>query len=163
MLKEIKNRRSVREFRPEMPSEKDILEIIKAGQFAPSANGVHALEFIVVKDQDIKDRIFEIVGQEFTKDAPVLIIPLCDAAETEYSVHDISVATENMFLAAEAFGLGTVWKNLQLPWQAQIKKLLGIPENYALINLFPLGYPKSKPVPHADEDFNTNVVHQDHW
>lgn len=161
--KEIKNRRSVREYKTRAVFEKYIVEIIKAGQFAPTAKHNQAVEFIVVKKQETKDKIFEIVGQEFVKEAKVLIVPLTDTAKTDFSIQDLSVATENMFLQATALGLGTVWKNLRSEWVEEIKNLLGIPKQFMVINIIPVGYPKTKPEPHSDKDFDSKKIHKEKW
>jgi len=165
IIKEILNRRSVREYEEKDVSEEDIIEIIKAGQFAPTASNNQAVEFIVLRDQQTKEKIFEIVGQEFIKEAAILIIPVSDTTQTNCPVQDLSVASENMFLQATALGLGTVWKALkeENAEEKKIKKLLGIPEQYMAINIIPVGYPKEKPIPHPDKDFKAKKIHHEKW
>jgi nitroreductase len=75
-------------------------------------------------------------------------------------IQDISVATENMFLQAAALGLGTVWKNLRSEHIEPVKKALGLAENHVVINIIPVGYPKTKPAPHTDKEFDTNKIHK---
>ncbi len=45
----------------------------------------------------------------------------------------------------------------------KIKKLLEIPEQYMTINIIPVGYPKEKPIPHTDKDFNAKKIHREKW
>lgn len=161
IIKEILNRRAVREYKADDISEDKIIEIIKAGQFAPTAHGSKAVEFVVVRDQKTKENIFNIVGQDFIKEAPVLIIPIADMGKSILPVQDISVASENMFLQAQALGLGTVWKNLEHDWQGPVKKLLNIPSDYAAINIIPVGYPKGKIEQHSDVEFFEDKIHKD--
>jgi len=163
ILKEILNRRSVREYRSKAISEEDIIEIIKAGQFAPTAKNNKAIDFIIIRNQKTKDKIFEIVGQEFVKEAPVLIVPVSDTTKTNFPIQDLAVATENMFLQATALGLGTVWKNLHPEWLEEIKKLLGIPAKSTAINIIPVAYPQNKPEPHTDRDFDIQKIHKERW
>lgn len=165
IIKEILNRRSVRGYKPETVLQEYIIEIIKAGQFAPTAHDNRAIEFIVIKNQEVKDKIFEIVGQKFVKEAPVLIIPATDTTKTNCPVQDLSVASENMFLQATALGIGTVWNALktEYPEEEKIKKLFGIPEQYKVINIIPVGYPKNKPEPHTDKDFDDKRIHEEKW
>ena len=165
IIKEILNRRSVREYKPDAVHQKYIIEIIKAGQFAPTAGNNRAIEFIVIKNQETKDKIFEIVSQEFVKTASVLIIPASDTTKTNCPIQDLSVASENMFLQATALGLGTVWKALKSEWKEaeKIKKLLGIPKKYAIINIIPVGYPKNKSSPHTNKDFDEKKIHKQRW
>jgi len=166
VTKEIQNRRSVREYKPDAVPKEYIIEIIKAGQFAPTARHNAAVEFIVVEDQKTKDKIFEIVdGKEFVKEAPVLIIPVTDTTKTNCPVEDLSVAAENMLLQATSLGLGTVWKALKSESEERekVKKLLGIPEQYMTINIIPVGYPKERPEPHGDQDFDEKKIHKERW
>jgi len=165
IIKQIANRRSVREYKIDAIPEEYIIEIIKAGQFAPSARHNLAIEFVVVKNQETKNRIFEIVGQEFIKQAAVLIIPATDTTKTNCPVEDLSVASENMFLQATALELGSVWKAIKKEFneEEKIKKLLGIPQQFKVINIIPLGYPKEKPEPHTDKDFNSAKIHREKW
>ena len=147
-----------------MPREY-ITEIIKAGQFAPSARHNQAVEFIAIKNQKTKGKIFEIVGQEFIKEAPVLIIPVTDITKTNCPIQDLSVASENIFLQATALGLGTVWKALKSEFNEteKVKKLLGIPKQYTAINIIPLGFPKDKPESHTEKDFDAKKIHEEKW
>ncbi len=165
IIKEILNRRSIREYKPDAVPEEYIIDIIKAGQFAPTARNNRAIEFIVIKNQETKNNIFKIVGQEYVKKAKVLIIPVSDTTKTNCPVQDLSVASENMFLQATALGLGTVWKALKSEFKEaeKLKKLLGIPKQYMAINIIPVGYPKEKPEPHTDKDFDAKKIHQERW
>ena len=162
VIKEILNRRSVREYEKRDVPQESILEIIKAGQFAPRAHGNQAVEFLVIKNQETKDKIFNLVGQEFVKEAPVLIIPIADLTKTICPVEDLSAASENMLLEATALGLGSVWKAIK-GQEEKIKELLGIPKNFTLINLIPIGYPKEKTSPYSDKDFDEKKIHYEQW
>ena len=164
VLPAIIKRRAVREFKSDPVSDKDIEEIIKAAQFAPTAYNNRSTQFIIVKDSETKTKIFEIVGQEFLRFAPVIIIPVVDLKKTGLPIQDLSVATENIFLQAAELGLGTVWKNVDNGEQTEkIRELLNIPKQFEMINLIPLGYPKSPSSPHTDEMYDQNKIHQEKW
>lgn len=165
IIKEILNRRSTKAYKSDEVPEEYIIEIIKAGQFAPTAHNNRAIEFIIIKKEKTKNNIFEVVGQEYVKTAPVLIIPVTDSTKTNCPVQDLSVASENMFLQATALKLGTVWKSLKSEFseEEKIKKLLGVPEQYTVINIIPVGYPKNKLEPHTDRDFDDKKIHKERW
>lgn len=165
IIREIVSRRAVREYKPDDIPEEYINEIIKAGQFAPTARNNKAVEFIIIKDNDTKNKIFEIVGQEYVKQAPILIIPATNIQKTNCPIQDLSVASENIFLQATALGLGTVWKALKTEFaeEEKIKKILNIPEVYKIINIIPVGYPKNKPVGHEEEEFDPKKIHKGKW
>jgi nitroreductase len=165
IIKEISNRRSIREYQQKEVPEECIVEIIKAGQFAPTAKHNQAVEFIVIKEQKTKEAIYDITDQEFVREAPLLIVPVTDTTKTNCPVEDLSVASENMFLQAAALGLGTVWKNLKAEFgeEKRVKELLGIPEQYKAINIIPVGYAKEEPLAHTDKDFDAKKIHHEKW
>ena len=162
IIKEILNRRSVREYDTKDVPEEYIEEVIKAGQFAPSAHNNRAIDFIVVRGA-AKEKIFELTKRPFIKEAPVLIIPAADKEKSPFPQEDLSVASENMFLQAASLGLGTVWKNVGPDLEQEIKKILNIPENRKIINIIPLGFPKEPPAPHTEGDFDQKKIHNERW
>lgn len=165
VIEPIKNRRAVKGYKPDAVPEEYITEIIKAGQFAPSARGNRAREFVVVRDQKTKEKIFDILGQEYVKEAPVVIVPVTNTEETTCPLQDIAVASENMFLQAASLGLGTTWKNVRTGAEVEqkVKELLGIPSNLMVANIVPVGYPKEKLEPHGDNDFDEKKIHNESW
>jgi len=159
VLKAIANRRSVRDYKKDDVSDDLVFEIIKAGQFAPSAMHNRAWEFIVIRDSKTKRTLYELLGQEFLTEAPVLIVTVTDTAQTELPFQDIAVVSENMMIQATELGLGTVWKNVSEEYIDDVKKLLEIPKNFTCINIIPVGYPATKKVPYTDKDFDKNKIH----
>ncbi len=155
----ILKRRSVRSFRKDPVTDEQAKEIIKAGEFAPSAKGNHGIEYLVVRDKKMKRELRNILNQPFLEAAPVLIIPVLKTELSVAPVQDISVATQNMFLQATSMGLGTVWKNIHADQMEPVKKLLNIPEDFSIINIIPVGYPDHQPPPHKDKDFNEKKIH----
>jgi nitroreductase len=162
VIKEIKNRRSVRSYKKTEISEDQINELIKSAQFAPSAHHNSSWEFIVVTEQKTKKQFYDWLGQDYLLEAPVIIIPLIDTTKSERPVEDLAVASENIFLQATSLGLGTVWKNISNSEDKEkIKKLLNIPKKFMLINLIPVGYPETLARPHDDIDFDVKKIHKE--
>ena len=154
----------MREFAEEPVLEQSIEEVIKAAQFAPTANNNRAVEFIVVKDQQIKNKLFKVAGQEFVKKAPVILVLASDASKSALPECDLALATGFAMIQASELQLGTVWKNIPAGEQAsQIREILAIPENFKFINLLPLGYPLNEPPQHSDGEFDRSKIHQDTW
>jgi nitroreductase len=166
-IEAIKNRRSVREYKSDPVSDEDMAEIIKAAQFVPTGHGNAAVEFVVVRNQETKNRIHEATGademQIFVKTAPVLLIPITDTEKATLSTQDLSVASENIFLEAVSRGLGSVWKNVSPDQVPEIRKILGLPENFVLINVIPIGYPNEMPEAKSDSDFDSAKIHLEKW
>lgn len=162
IIKEIINRRSIRSYTSEPVSDEQITETIKAAQFAPTANHHCAVEFVVVKGSN-KNKVYEVLKKDFVKEAPVLIVPVLDKAKSVAPIQDLSIASENMMLQATAFGLGSVWKNLDETWAAEVKKILGIPTGHLIINLIPIGHIKTPTPAHTDAEFSEKKIHKEKW
>jgi len=64
---------------------------------------------------------------------------------------DVAIAMQNMVLTATSMGLGTCWVGSFE--ENQVRQLLKIPENYRVVALLALGYPKKK------FDFTGKVPH----
>jgi nitroreductase len=154
----ILKRRSVRSFKSDLVTDEQIEEIIKAGEFAPSAKGNHGIKYLVIKNQSTKNKLAEILFQPFVKEAPVLIIPYLENGRSVLPIQDLSVATENMMLQAVNMGLGTVWKNIGDDLQDNVKKILNLDHNIIIINLIPVGFSKEVPNAYQESDFQKEKI-----
>lgn len=163
MIESIKKRRSCRKFKKDNVSQEDLLEIIMAGEFAPSAIGSHAVEYIIVRQKETKEKIYSVVGQDFIKIAPVLIVPVIDTKKSPEPVQDLSVVSENIMLQATDLGYGTVWKNVSKEWFEKLVTILKLPANKLFINLIPMGIPQETLYEHKREDFDSQKIHLEKW
>ena len=162
VIKEITNRRSIRSYKKIRPSKDLIIELIKAAQFAPNFHHNRSWEFIVVTDNRTKKQFYELLGKNCLLEAPIIIVPLIDATQSTSPTEDISVASENIFIQATYLGLGTVWNNIRKPKdRKEIKKILKIPKKFMLINLIPVGYPKTVRRAHLETDFDPKKIHKE--
>ena len=80
LMNTILDRASIRNFDKEKNvSERILKKILLAGIRAPSAGNIQPRTFIVVKDQAVKERLYELCeNQAFMKDAPVWIVVCVD-------------------------------------------------------------------------------------
>ena len=161
----ILKRRSIREYKKDPVSDEDIKEVIKAGEFAPTAVNNKGVEFLVIKSEKGRNDLYDIIEpkQDFIKSAPVLIIPVISAKKSVLPTQDLSVASENILIQATAMVLGTVWRNIDVKVAEKIKEYLNIPADYILINLIPFGYIEDQPQAHTDKDFSEEKIHYEAW
>ena len=94
--------------------------------------------------------------------APVLIA-LCgdERRSPAWYVHDCSLASENLMLAAHALGLGTCWVGAFDEGKAA--EALQIPEGIRVVGLITLGYPAQKQIPPTPRVPLDDVVHQEEF
>lgn len=138
IIQAMKERRSIRKFKPDMPRKEDMEQIIEAGLYAASARGRQAVITIAVTNRELRDRISadncKIGGWAEGFDpfygAPAILIV---AAEKDWAnrVYDGSLVMGNMMLAAHALGLGSIWihrakEEFEMDWYKKLLTDLGI-------------------------------------
>jgi nitroreductase len=163
MIEAIKKRRSVRSYLNKIVEDEIINEVLKAGFFAPQSKNNKSLRFIIVKSSEQKSYLYKMLGQAYLKQAPLLVIPVIDGEISTTPEADVAVASQNIFLQAADFGLGTVWKKVSPRFRAKVKKYFGLPERYLLYNIIPIGYPKNLKRPHDERDFSKSWIIPDRW
>lgn len=114
VLRAIKERRSVRRYKPDMVPKELINQIIEAGTFAASGHGKQSPIIIAVTDKETRDQLArmnrEIMGvkSDTFYGAPVVLIVLA-RKDSPHKVYDGSLVMGNLMLAAHALGLGSCW------------------------------------------------------
>lgn len=141
LLNIIFNRASVRRYTSEPVSEETLRNVLEAGRRAPSAMNAQPWHFIVVTEQNLKDRLSKRRWTGFMKDAAFVVVG-CGEKKSRWSTVDVAIALQNMVMAAEAQGLGSCW--IGDFDQIELKEMLGIPDNLRVIALVSFGYPAEK-------------------
>ncbi len=155
IFKIIHNRRSIRKFTDQPVTEEVLKKILEAGFRAPFA--AQLCSVVYTKKPDVMDELRRLGVYSTTK---VLMVFLIDVHRLEkimrhrghrydqddgmtlwLGVQDVSLAVENVILAAESMGLGSVLLG-NAPLNADlISKVLSIPKRvYPVVGLC-LGYP----------------------
>jgi nitroreductase len=152
VLDAIRKRRSVIRFECTPVSDEQIQEILEAGRWAPSWTNRQPWRFILVKDQEIKEKISNFAPTAYIqgmREAPICIVVCVNPEEDPYHfVEDGAAAIQNMALAAYSLGLGSSWIgifNLRNPRKSAengIKEILKIPKKWRIISIMPIGVPK---------------------
>jgi len=153
----LKNRRSVRIWEEAELDNEVFKELIDAAKWAPSSCNRQPWSFIVTKNKDKIELLYNIKGQKFLKDAPNCILVLInkkawgDKKSFEYfSGLDAGAAIQNLLLKAEDMGLGACWvnwnpKSLSQEDERKVKEKFNIPENFEIISIIPIGESESSP------------------
>jgi nitroreductase len=140
-------RRSIRKFTGTRIEDENIIAIIKAGMYAPSANNTRPWHFIVVDDKEIMKRIMEVHPYSSMLSLASHAILICGDEKLQngpgYYILDCSAATQNILLAAHALGFGAVWLGVE-PRKERIKAMKGIfglPEHITPVSIIAIGIP----------------------
>ena len=159
----ILSRRSIRKYLDKPIPEDVTNQILEAGRQAPSAGNRQPWRFIVITDQRIKEALSHGKYNTFLKEAPVAIVA-CGYTGTEqsrkWSTVDTSIAVENMVLAAWSLGVGSCWIGDFV--ESEVKKLLGIPDDYGVVTLLSLGYPAETKAARPRKSLG-EIISYDRW
>lgn len=174
-MKEIESRRSIRKFKTTPIEQEKLMAILEAARLAPSGNNSQPWRFLIVTDNDDKQRIVEADhNQQWMMDAPVFIVCMADLSartglaepspllennpsfDLKRVIRDTSVAIEHILLESDAQGLGTCWTGWyeQVPMHSALDPL-GVPNEFFIVGIIALGYadeePKQRPRKAMDE------------
>ena len=153
----LKERRSIRSYKPEQITDDELKTVLEAGTWAPTARGMQDPWIVAVQEPGLMERISQmnrkIMGS--TSDpfygAPTYVLVFASRPEKwANGVPDGSLVLGNMMLAAHAIGLGSCWINREremfdTPEGKVLLKDLGLPEDLMGIGALALGYPAAAP------------------
>ena len=167
VLKAIANRRSHRAYTEAQLPEETLSAILRAGLEAPSARNRQPWHFSVVQSadliQEVHDEAAAVMGRggsprfadpdfQIFYHAPTVIFLFGEKA-FEWTEVDCGIAVENMALAAEGLGIGSVILGLPKPAfmgekAEELRRRLGCPEGYDFVIALALGYAADTKEPH---------------
>ncbi len=153
----ILQRRSVRRFTDQDVTNEQLAELLQAANFAPSWANTQCWEFIIVRDQAVKEKLAATMpetnpARKATLNAPVVLVACGklgkagfykeNAATSKgdnWYIYDVGLATQNISLAAHDMGLGSVILGL---FDAEAAgEALNLPDSVKVVTLMPLGVP----------------------
>ena len=156
ILKALRERRSIRRYKPEQIKDEELQAVLEAGTWAPTAKGMQDPWIVAVQRPDLVQRIDRLNGEVWGHPQPfygaptIILVFGSDPAVWPNSVPDGSLVLGNMMLAAHAIGLGSCWINREremfaLPEGKELMREMGVPEELMGIGALALGYPASYP------------------
>ncbi len=151
VIQAMKDRRSVRAYKPEQISEEQLNDILEAGTWAATGMGAQSPKIVVVQDAETIAQLSrmnaEIMGTKTDPfyGAPTVLVVLADS-ERPTCVEDGSLVMGNLMLAASTVGVGSCWiHRARQEFDSEEGKALlrkwGISENYIGVAHCILGYP----------------------
>ena len=114
MLENLKNRRSIRKYKPEQIADAELDAILEAGLYAASGMNTQNSIMVAVRDKETRDQLSrmnaEVMGTD--KDpfygAPCVVVVLVEP-ERYTAVEDGSLVMGNLMQAAYDIGVGSCW------------------------------------------------------
>ena len=140
-------RRSIRKFTSEPIPFEDLIKIVEAARWAPTAVNRQRTRFVVVIDEEILKKIAEnakiiFFRQKHAAQAVAMIVVCLDSTSW---AEEVGAAIENMLLEAYSLKIGSCW--IGAFERETVRSLLKIPQSFKLIGLILLGYYSENPKP----------------
>ena len=150
VIKNIKERRSIRKYKEDMIPKEIIEKIVEAGTYAPSGMGKQSSIILAITNKEVRDKLSRLNAKIMGVDsdpfygAPVILVVLAKKDIPTY-IYDGSLVMENLMLAANSLGIGSCWihrakEEFETGEGKEILKSLGIEDGYEGIGHCILGY-----------------------
>lgn len=147
--KVVRTRRSVRSYKIDHIPDEVVDRVLEAVRVAPSGSNRQPWYWVLVKEEEKKKRLAKICNsQMWIAEAPVVIVACGRNLNFNRAGYmgdmsvlvDTSIAFTHLILAARNEGLGTCW--IGAFDNEKVKRLLNVPENWYVVAITPMGYPK---------------------
>lgn len=151
-LENIATRVSVRSYLDKAVEKEKVELLLRAGMAAPTAMNRQPWHFVVVDEPELLKGLVRLRNGATAPLAIVVCGNMDKAIEgpvREFWVQDCSAATENILLAANALGLGSVWTGVYPAEERckQVREILDMPDNLIPLNVIVIGYPDGENPP----------------
>ncbi|OUN36156.1 nitroreductase [Lachnoclostridium sp. An76] len=169
-LKDLKERRSIRAYKPEQIKEEELQKILEAGTYAPTGMGMQSPKIIVVQDKETRDYLSKLNARVMDDEesdpfygAPTVLVVLA-SKERPTCVEDGALVMGNLMNAAYAVGVGSCWihRAREVFGSEEGKALLkkwGVEGDYIGVGHCILGYPADGAVPEAKPRKDDYIVY----
>lgn len=155
-------RRSIRRFKKMEIEETKLSKVLEAARWAPSWANTQCCELVVVKNDEIKKQLSEVLSPKnpatlAVENAPVVVV-VCGALKKagfynekaltkfgDWYLFDLGIYTQNICLSAHEQGLGTVIVGAFDHDKAA--EILKVPKSHEVVAILPMGYPDHSPSP----------------
>lgn len=162
-IKLMKAHTSVRRFKEQALPQEDLTEILTVAQMASSWKNFQSYSVIVIRSQEKKDALYELVPQEAIRQSAVFLLFVGDLnrAEKGAQLHtdnfqpqgvegilissvDAALAAQNALLAAESLGYGGVIIGLVRYKSEEVAELFNLPDYTYPVFGMALGIPNEE-------------------
>ena len=121
------------------PVPPDVVQrIVEAGRLTASSMNGQPWHFVVVENRETLRQLGALAQTgPYVAQAPLAIVVAIE--KTRFAVSDASRAIQSMILTAWSEGIGSNWVGFL--GFAEVKSLLGIPDDLDVLAIIPFGYP----------------------
>lgn len=161
-------RRSVRRFKDENISKKDLEKILEAGLLAPTSRNRKPCNFLIVENKETLKKLSESKesGAELLAGCNKAIVIVANTMISDTWIEDSSIALGYMHLMAASLDIGSCWVQIHLRKTADgkdsenvVKEITGLDDYFRIVGILALGIPEGNVKPHTLEDIDKSKIH----
>jgi nitroreductase len=174
LLQAIRERRAVRDFRPEPVCAGMLYQAVSAASWAPSAMNEQPWRFTIITDRTVLNEISARAKPWMLKNLPAMprrahfvdllaepdfhifynapcLVVISVASPGPWTSEDAALAAQNLMLMATDLGLGSCWIGFAQGWlnTAEGHQILNLPEEALVVAPIIIGQPRTTPPPVA--------------
>jgi nitroreductase len=188
LLQAIRERRAVRDFKPEPVCAGMLYQLVSAASWAPSAMNEQPWQFTIITDRTVLDEISARAKAWMLKNLPAMprrahfldilaepnfhifynapcLIVISVASAGPWTSEDAALAAQNLMLMATDLGLGSCWIGFAQGWlnTAEGHQILNLPEGALVVAPVIIGHPRTTPPPVARKKPLISWIGQRHF
>jgi len=163
----VRNRYSVRAYKPIEVEQEKIDQILEVMSLAPTAANQQPFRIILIHTAGKETELRRIYNNDWFVQAPIIICACGLDQESWFrddgrptTEIDVAIVMDHITLAAASLGLGTCWIGAFNP--AEARRILRIPEFASPVLFTPLGYPADQPKVKERKPIS-DLVKYEHW
>ena len=150
VIEVMRERYSERRFSPRPVEEEKLMQILEAGNLAPTAENKQPQRILVLRGREVLEKVDLCTRCRFG--APVVLVLAYDMSEAarnpdvaDFGPVDLAIVGDHMSLAAAELGIHSCWVGLVDP--SEVRRQFAVPPTYRVVALMPFGYPSEKSRP----------------
>ena len=157
----VKRRRSIRKYQDAPLSSDEVVALMTPVLYSPSSKGKQAVEFILVEQKEMLERLSQAKPRFGTMIASAaLAVVICGRMDiSDVWIEDASVAATMLLLSAENYGLGACWVQIRerlqedgSPASLAVRDMLNLAPEQEPLCIIAVGRRAQEVPPHAEED-----------
>lgn len=161
-------RRSVRKYKDDDISKKDLEKILEAALLAPTSRNRKPCNFLIVENKETLKKLSKSKehGAQMLADCSKAIVVVANTFISDTWIEDSSIALTYMHLMAASLDIGSCWVQIHLrkdengnDAEQTVKDITGLDDYFRVVGILALGIPDEEVKPHTREDIDKSKIH----
>jgi nitroreductase len=140
----VRGLRQIRQLRPDPLPDAAVQDILEVARWTGSARNLQPWDFVLIRDRQVLQQLGTIEGGHgphlVTAGLGIALVMSGDLENPDFDTYDEGRLSERIMLAAAAHGLGSAIGWFRGAPAAEVKRILGVPEERLLRTIMSIGF-----------------------